>query len=257
MFSLANQVAVITGAASGIGAATAKRFASAGADLILAAYSPDGHDVDAVRTAVTRAGRRVHVVETDVSDTADVEALVGTALSEFGRVDIALANAAIARRRASAALGDEDWNRTLDIDLTGVWRVFRAALGPMTEAGYGRLLATTSTAGAFEAWEEHAHYSAAKAGIVGMVRSLAAEVGPHGITVNAIAPGIIATPQTLDSVNSLGADGIAHTGVSQPVRRVGQPDDIAAAYHYLASPDASFVTGHVLLVDGGRMLMRG
>ena len=92
---------------------------------------------------------------------------------------------------------------------------------------------------------------------LGMVRSLAAEVGPFGITVNAVAPGIIETPQTLDSVNSLGATGIAETGRTQPVRRIGKPDDIAAAYHFLASDDASFVTGHTLLVDGGRMLIRG
>lgn len=257
MFTLANQVAIITGAASGIGAATACRLAAAGADIVLAVYSPDGHDVDAVRAEVEAAGRRALIVETDVGTTADVDALVDRTLQHFGRLDIAIANAAIARRRRSIELDDADWNRTINIDLTGVLRLFRASLGPMTAAGYGRLLATASTAGAFEAWEEHAHYSAAKAGIVGLVRSLAAEVGPSGITVNAIAPGIIETPQTLDSSNSLGADGIALTGKQQPVRRIGKPDDIAAAYHFLASPDASFVTGHVLLVDGGRMLIRG
>ncbi|MCA9687863.1 MAG: SDR family oxidoreductase, partial [Myxococcales bacterium] len=149
------------------------------------------------------------------------------------------------------------WHQTVNIDLQGVWRVFRAALPSMTAAGFGRLLATASTAGALEAWDEHIHYSAAKAGIVGMVRSLAAEVGPDGITVNAIAPGIIETAQTLDAENSLGAAGISETGRTQPVRRVGRPEDIAAAYHFLASRDASFVTGHLLVVDGGRMLIRG
>ncbi|MCB1486572.1 MAG: SDR family oxidoreductase [Bauldia sp.] len=257
MFSLIDQVAVITGAASGIGAATARRFAAAGADVVLATYSPDGHDIDAVRAAVEAAGRRALVVETDVGDTASVDALVDATLAAFGRVDIALANAAIARRRRSVDLDDAAWHQTVNIDLQGVWRVFRAALPSMTAAGFGRLLATASTAGALEAWDEHIHYSAAKAGIVGMVRSLAAEVGPDGITVNAIAPGIIETAQTLDAENSLGAAGISETGRTQPVRRVGRPEDIAAAYHFLASRDASFVTGHLLVVDGGRMLIRG
>lgn len=257
MFSLGGQVAVITGAASGIGAATARRFAQAGADVVLAVYSPDGHDMDSVRADVEHAGREALVVETNVRDSVSVDALVATALSRFGRLDIAVANAAIARRQPSTTLSDEQWSETIDTDLQGVWRLFRAALEPMFERRSGRLLATASTAGAFEAWEEHVHYSAAKAGILGLVRSLAAEVGPKGITVNAIAPGIIETPQTLDDTNSLGAAGIAHTGRSQPVRRIGKPEDIAAAFHFLASPDASFVTGHCLLVDGGRMLIRG
>lgn len=257
MFDLTDQVAVITGSASGIGAATANRLAAAGAHVVVTAYSPDGHDVDAVRACVEAKGRKALVVETDVSDTSSVDALIAATLKHFGRVDIAIANAAIARRRASTELDDAEWSRTLNINLQGVWRVFRAALPPMMQANYGRLIATASTAGALEAWDEHIHYSAAKAGIVGVVKSLAAEVGPRGITVNAIAPGIIETPQTLDATNSLGQAGVHRTGMTQPVRRAGRPEDIAAGYHFLASPDASFVTGHLLLIDGGRMLIRG
>ncbi len=257
MFRLDGQVAVITGAASGIGAATAVRFAEAGADIVLAGHSPDGHDIDTVRSRVESHGRRALVVDVDVRSTPDVDALLERTLSEFGRVDIALANAAIARRRRAVDIDDGAWHETLDVNLAGVWRVLRAALSPMTAAGYGRLLVTASTAGPFEAWQDHVHYSAAKAGILGIVRSLAAEAGPHGITVNAVAPGIIESPQTLDSANSLGAAGVSETAERQPVRRVGKPDDIAAAYHYLASPEASFITGHTLLVDGGRMLIRG
>jgi 3-oxoacyl-[acyl-carrier protein] reductase len=178
-------------------------------------------------------------------------------LRRFGRLDVVVANAAIARIKAAALLTDEDWQDTLDVDLTGVWRTFRAAIPYMTAAGYGRLLATTSTAGTFEAWEAHAHYSAAKAGITGLVRTLAAELGPDGITVNAIAPGIIETPQTLDAVNSLGPAGVAATALHLPVRRVGQPDDIANAFLFLGSDRSSFITGQVLVVDGGRMLIRG
>ncbi len=256
MFNLTDQVAVITGSASGIGAATARRLATAGAHVVLASFSPDGHDIDAVRSSVEALGRKALVVETDVSDTQSVDALIATSLRHFGRLDVAIANAAIARRRASVELDDAEWGRTINIDLHGVWRVFRAALPPMMKAKYGRLIATASTAGALEAWDEHIHYSAAKSGIVGIVKSLAAEAGPSGITVNAIAPGIIETPQTLDSTNSLGQAGIHRTAETQPVRRIGRPEDIAAGFHFLASPDASFVTGHLLLIDGGRMLIR-
>lgn len=257
MFRLDGRVAVITGAGSGIGAATALTFAEAGADLVLADYSPDGHDISAVRDAAVALGRRVLVVPVDVRVTHEVDSLVATAVGELGRIDIMVANAAIARKHPSATLSDEDWYSTIDVDLTGVWRSFRAAIPHFVDAGYGRLLATTSTVGTSEAWPEHAHYSAAKAGISGMVRTLAGEFGPAGITVNAIAPGIIETPQTLDAVNSLGPDGVAATGSRQPVRRVGTPADIAAAYLYLASEEASFVTGQTLVVDGGRLLVHG
>lgn len=253
-FDLTGKVAVITGAASGIGAATALRFARAGADVVCAVYSPDGHDTTALKAALAETGRRALFVETDVSQTTSIDNLVAEALREFGRVDIALANAAIVRRCASPELDDAVWERTLDVNLQGVWRLFRAALPDMLARGEGRLLATASTVGAYEAWPEHIHYAAAKAGIVGMVRSLAAEVGPKGVTVNAIAPGIIETPQTLDSVNSLGKAGIELTGQQQPIRRIGRTEDIAATFHYLASAEASFVTGQCLLVDGGRRL---
>lgn len=257
MFSLDNRVAIITGAASGIGAATARLFASQGADLVLGSHDVDGHDIEAVRADVLGYGRRVIVVDVDTRKEADLNGLVETALSELGSVDVVVANAAIARRKASEDLTDAEWSDTLDVNLAGVFRAFRAAIPAMRAAGYGRLLATASTAGAFESWSEHAHYSAAKAGITGMVRSLAGELGPDGITVNAIAPGIIETPQTLDGVNSLGPDGVAATGKSQPIRRVGIPLDIAKTFLFLASEDTSFITGQTLIVDGGRMLVRG
>jgi 3-oxoacyl-[acyl-carrier protein] reductase len=256
LFGLDGQVAVVTGSASGIGAATARVLASAGADIVLATYPSDSYDVRPVRDWVTATGRRAVTVEVDVRSRQDVCRLVEAAVAELGRLDIVVANAAIARRRATLTMTEAEWLDIMDVNLAGVWRTFQAAVPHLQQTGGGRLLATTSTAGTLEAWEEHAHYCAAKAGLTGLVKTMAAELGPLGITVNAVAPGIIETPQTLDEVNSLGAAGIAATAATQPVRRTGRPEDIAYAFAYLASREASFVTGHVLVVDGGRTLVR-
>ena len=168
MFSLAGRVALITGAASGIGAATARIFAEAGADLALAWYPPDGHDIEPVRKAVEKAGRRVVVAEVDVTRTTDVDALVARAVKDLGGMHIVVANAGIARKVELADLDDAAWNKVVDVDLNGVWRCFRAALPHMQRAGFGRLLATSSVAGTVSAWPLHAHYTAAKAGLVGL-----------------------------------------------------------------------------------------
>jgi len=250
-FRLDGRVAVVTGAASGIGAATARVLAEAGADVVAAWYPADPHDVRPTRAAVEDAGRRCLVVEVDVSDTDAVDAMVAQALDSFGRLDVVVANAAIARDVPSPDLDDERWQALLDVDLTGVFRCFRAAVPHMIEAGFGRLLATSSIAGAHQGWARHAHYTTAKAGLVGLVRTLAVELGPHGITANAIAPGVIETPQSLDPVNSLGPEGVRAFAGRVPVGRNGQPEDIAYTFLFLASEEASYVTGQVLLVDGG------
>ena len=254
MFELNDRVALITGAASGIGAATARVFAEAGATVVLAWYPPDGHDVELVRNAVLEAGGRCLVVEVDVRSTSDVDASVARTMAEYGRIDIVVANAGMTRKGELEYLDDETWNLVLDVDLNGAWRCFRAALPHMRTAGYGRLLCTSSIAGTVQAWPQHPHYAAAKAGLVGLIQTLAVEYGPDGITANAVAPGVIDTPMANDPVNSLGPEGVRAVAAKVPARRVGVPEDIAYLYQYLASEQASYVSGQLIVADGARYL---
>jgi 3-oxoacyl-[acyl-carrier protein] reductase len=251
VFRLDGRVALVTGAASGIGAATARTLAEGGCDLVLGWYAGDPHDVAPVAASVEEFGHGCLAVEADLSDPAASGRLVAAALERFGRLDVVVANAAIARDVPAAELDDERWHALLDLDLGAVFRCFRAALPTMVEAGWGRLLATSSIAGAVQGWARHVHYTAAKAGIAGLVRGLAVEAGPHGLTVNAVAPGVIETPQSLDPVNSLGPEGVADFAARVPVRRNGRPEDVAHVFRFLASEEAAFLTGQTIVVDGG------
>jgi 3-oxoacyl-[acyl-carrier protein] reductase len=255
MFSLKGRTAVITGAASGIGAATAAAFAAAGANLALAWYPPDGHSIEPVVAAVRSHGSVPLAVEVDVRQAGDVARLVQQASATFGTVDIVIGNAGIARIEPEPELVDiSEWNNVLDVNLTGIWRCFRQAIPLMRRQGYGRLLATASVSGTVQAWPRHTSYVASKAGIVAMTETLAVALGPYGITVNAVAPGVVSSPQSLDEINSLGEEGVLAEAAAIPVRRVGTGDDIAAALLFLASSEAGYVNGHVLVADGGRHL---
>jgi len=248
MFSLEGKVALVTGAASGIGAATATRFARAGADVALGWYSGDPHDIEQTRRAVEATGRRALVLEGDVSKTADVERIVRSAIGELGGLHIVLANAAIARDVPSQDLDDDRWNALLDVNLLGVFRCFRAALPHLTAQRQGRLLATSSIAGGVQGWARHVHYCASKGGVVGLVRGLALEVAPHGITVNAIAPGVIYTPLH-ERTNT--PEALEKLRQAIPLGRLGRPEDVAGCVAFLASEDAAYITGEIIAVNGG------
>ncbi|MBD3779227.1 MAG: SDR family oxidoreductase [Micrococcales bacterium] len=218
-------------------------------------YPQDSYDVAPVVADVEAAGRRCLARALDVRDPRAVDGFVEETASLFGDVHIAVANAGIAPRTPLASLSDEAWNRVLDVDLTGAMRLFRASIPFMRAAGYGRLIATSSVAGTEAAWAEHVPYAAAKAGLVGMVRSWGAELAADGITTNAVAPGSILTPQFLDPVNSGGQDAVGPTAARNPTGRIGLPEDVAYTFQFLASPGAGYVNGQRVVVDGGRHLL--
>lgn len=246
---LAGKAAVITGGASGIGRALAVAYARAGADSVVGYYPGDPHDVTETVAAVEALGARCVAVAVDVRSSEQVEALAQTALDEFGRLDIAVAAAGILRRNALSAMTDAAWADMLDVDLTGVVRLFRSAAARMSAGG--AMVAISSIAGGVYGWDEHAHYAAAKSGQAGLCRSLATELAPRGIRVNTVIPGLIETPQSLDAVNSLGPAGLASAAAGIPAGRVGRADDVARVIRFLTGADSAYLTGQQLIVDGG------
>jgi 3-oxoacyl-[acyl-carrier protein] reductase len=242
-------VAVVTGAASGIGRALAVGYAQDGGHVVIASYPGDPHDPQETLRQVEAAGGTGTVVAVDVRDSRQVDDLARAAQEAYGRIDAVVANAGVLRRASLADLSDEAWDDMLSVDLTGVLRTFRSCLPFMSEGS--AMVAVSSIAGGIYGWEDHAHYAAAKAGVLGLCRSLAVELAPRGIRVNAVIPGLIETPQSSDPVNSLGPEGLRRAGADIPFGRVGRPEEVADVIRFLTSHQARYVTGQQLVVDGG------
>jgi len=246
---VSSPVLLVTGAASGIGRATALRAAASGYAVAVGSFAGDPYDAGAVVDRIRAAGGRALTVPADVRDTEEMEAAVATTVAELGRLDAVVANAGVLRRAPLDVLTDEDWHRILDIDLTGVMRTVRAAARVLPTAG--AIAIVSSIAGGAVGWAGHTPYTAAKAGLLGFLRSAALELGPRGIRVNAVLPGVIESPQSLDPVNSGGPAGLQSSAPAIPLGRVGQPEDVADAILFLLSDAARYVTGQSLTVDGG------
>lgn len=245
---------LVTGAGIGIGRATAHAFARAGfAVMVTDVLEQEGR---AVADAISAAGGTAAFRAVDVTSTAAVDQAVADAEATYGRLDCVVANAGIAHRVPLDQMTDAKWDHTLDIDLKGVLRVARAAAPGMRRRGTGAVVALSSIMGVAYGWSEHAHYSAAKAGVVGLVRGLAVELAPAGIRVNGIAPGYIRTAQAMSREHSLGPEGLEQAASFIPMGRVGEPEDVADVALFLASAAARYITGQVIVVDGGLLVGR-
>ncbi len=248
------RVVLITGAGIGIGKATSELFARRGDHVVVTdILEPEGK---AVAAAIAAAGGSAEFLPLNVRSTEAAEALVADVLARHGRIDVVVANAGIAHRVPLDALSDEKWDETMDIDLKGMLRVIRPAVAAMKAAKSGAIVCLSSIMGVAYGWDEHVAYSSAKAGVVGMVRALAVELAQAGIRVNGVAPGYTRTAQLLSAENSLGPDADALASPYIPMRRLGEPEEIGEAIHFLSSSAASYITGQVLTVDGGLLVGR-
>ncbi|MGD9845120.1 MAG: 3-oxoacyl-[acyl-carrier-protein] reductase [Variibacter sp.] len=245
MFQLTGKTALVTGATGGIGGAIAKALHGQGATVAIS-----GTRREALEGLATELGERVHVIPCDLSDKAAVEKLVPQAEEAMGSLDILVANAGVTRDNLFVALRDEDWDKVLAINLTSTFLLARAAVKGMMRRRFGRVIGITSVVGV-TGNAGQGNYAAAKAGMIGMIKSVAQEYARRNVTANCIAPGMIATPMT-DKLNEKQREAILSR---IPAARLGTPAEIAAAVVYLSSDEAAYVTGQTLHINGGMAMI--
>ena len=245
MFDLTGRMALVTGATGGLGGAIARALHQQGAVVALS-----GTRRDALDQLAFELKERVHVLPCDLADKAEIEALVPGAEERMGRLDILVANAGITRDNLLVQLSDQAWDEVIAVDLTASFRLARAAIKGMMRRRFGRIIAITSVV-AVTGNPGQGNYAAAKAGMIGLMKSLAQEYAKRSITANCIAPGFIATPMT-DKLNEKQRDAIL---ARVPAGRLGAATDVGAAAVYLASDEASYISGQTLHVNGGMAMI--
>ncbi len=246
---LAGKVAVVTGAGRGIGESVARLFAQEGARVIVNARTPD--HVNAVVAAIEKAGSVAHGVPADIGTAGGVQALVDSSVEAFDHIDILVHNAGIFPYNPLEDMDDSAWQQVIDVNLTGAFRLTRACIPSMKAQQGGRILFTSSVQGNRTAVPGSSHYAASKGGINGFIRAAAFELAPYHITVNGVEPGLVLTEGTEKALSERRRDLMAQY---VPLKRWGEPDEIAKAMLYLASEDAAYVTGQTIVVDGGALL---
>jgi 3-oxoacyl-[acyl-carrier protein] reductase len=243
MFELTGKVALVTGASRGIGRAIAERLAARGATVVAAARGDHAAECAA---AIAASGGRAEAISLDVTDGAAVEAAPGDIVAKHGRLDILVSNAGITRDQLLMRMKRDDWDAVLATNLTATFLLAKAAIRPMVKQSSGRIIAVGSVVGQMGNAGQ-TNYAASKAGLIGFAKALAREVASRAITVNVIAPGMIDTDMTRAIAGKAQVDWAAQI----PLGRLGTADDVAAAACFLASDEASYITGHVLAVNGG------
>lgn len=241
--NLSGRVAIVTGASRGIGRAVARQLAARGAHVIAAAR---GDHARAVADEIVADGKRAEAIALDVTEPGAAERAVAGAIARHSRVDILVNNAGIARDQLMLRMKREDWDAVLATNLTGAFVMTQAALKPMIRQRGGRIVCISSVVGQ-SGNAGQANYAASKAGLIGFAKAVALEVASRGITVNVVAPGLIETDMTRTITDSMREEWVSRI----PLRRLGTPEDIAAAVCFLASDEASYITGQVLAVNGG------